>query len=25
MTKEEFWQKGMKQAEEFISMLEKTL
>jgi oligoendopeptidase F len=24
-TKEEFWQKGMKQAEEFINMLEKTL
>jgi oligoendopeptidase F len=25
ITKEEFWQKGMKQAEEFIDMLEKTL
>jgi oligoendopeptidase F len=25
ITKEEFWQKGMKQAEEFVNMLEKTL
>jgi oligoendopeptidase F len=25
ITKEEFWQKGMKQAEEFVDMLEKTL
>jgi len=25
ITKEEFWQKGMKQAEEFINLLEKTL
>ncbi len=25
ITKEEFWQKGMKQAEEFVGMLEKTL